>query len=104
MNSRVRLVLGLQLLTLTLWACKSKSDAFEVGIDRPGSDLTSFLVDEPDAQACYDACAKEARCQAWTLVKSGPNETRPRCWLKSKAPEPQKNERCISGIMRAPGH
>ncbi len=73
----------------------------ELNIDRPGFDYKNFNLPKRNAALCRNACAKEAKCKAWTYVKpnttQGPN---PRCWLKHTVPKPRKNNCCVSGVKR----
>jgi hypothetical protein len=73
----------------------------ELGVDRPGSDYSSFVLPDGDPGACAAACAADGRCVAWTFVKPGIQAQQAMCWLKSAAPATASNGCCISGIERA---
>jgi hypothetical protein len=73
---------------------------FEPGVDRPGSDYTSFDIGN-SAGRCQSACLKDARCRAWTFVKPGIQGPSARCWLKSAVPAAVKNACCTSGTNAA---
>ena len=71
----------------------------EKNTDRLGSDYNNFDLPRADPGICRDACAKDAKCKAWTYVK--PNTVQgpqPRCWLKYAVPPPIPNNCCVSGV------
>ncbi|TDH39148.1 VWA domain-containing protein [Pseudohoeflea suaedae] len=74
-------------------------EGMEGGIDRPGSDLDSLDLAEPDPALCRTACLDNAQCVAWTFVKPGIQADNARCWLKRPAPEKVENNCCVSGVM-----
>jgi hypothetical protein len=69
----------------------------EAEYDRPGADYHSFLYSGLQTQ-CMDACAKDYRCQAYTV---GPyvNGQR-RCWLKNAMPNPVRKAGHAAGARR----
>jgi PAN domain len=73
---------------------------FEVNIDRPGSDFTSFDLGSASARSCQRACIRDDGCRAWTYVRPGYQGAAPRCWLKGAIPAGTPNPCCISGIVR----
>ncbi len=75
---------------------------FEYDTDRPGSDLRSFILGNPDPALCARACEDNDRCQAWTYVM--PRIQHPlgaKCWLKDGTPAPVSAAKRISGIKGA---
>jgi uncharacterized protein YkwD len=69
------------------------------GIDMPGSDYRNFDL-EPSIAGfgpCKAACESDARCMAWTFVKSGVQGPKARCWLKDAKPHQVRNDCCVSG-------
>jgi PAN domain len=70
----------------------------EYDTDRPGGeDYSVFTVESPEM--CQDACARESRCQAWAYVapNTKPQQSEPRCYLKSSTPQKIPDNCCISG-------
>lgn len=66
-------------------------------INLPGGDYRSIDMNTADPTACRDACEREGRCKAWTLVK--PDEGgRSYCWLKDSIPEAVRDECCVSSV------
>ncbi len=58
------------------------------------NDYDMFVIAGPrGGRACAEACANDARCQAWTYIR-GPGQ----CRLKYAAGPSQKNACCVSGI------
>ncbi|MCB2063318.1 MAG: PAN domain-containing protein [Novosphingobium sp.] len=77
------------------------SNRYNIGINRPGGDYYSFPLSRASATLCRQACDADARCRAWTYVKPGVQDrTRAKCWLKSRAPAPKKDNCCTSGVVR----
>ena len=71
----------------------------EDGVDRQGSDLKDF--DTPEPKACFDACAADAACKAWTFTRVGTDgHATAKCWLKNGVPEPTKKDGCVSGVKK----
>ena len=68
--------------------------------DRLGLDYTSFNLPAADPRLCQAACAKDARCKAFTYVKPGYQGSAARCWLKHSVPETRPNPCCVSGVKR----
>lgn len=58
---------------------------WEMNVDLPGQDLSSFLINAPRPELCQAACARDSQCKAWTLVTT-PVGGENRCWLKSGIP------------------
>ena len=73
------------------------SVSLEPGMDRQGLDYRSFEIDGGPG-ACRDACASEARCQAYTWVRPGVQKPKAVCWLKHGVPSPTSNANCVSGV------
>jgi hypothetical protein len=75
----------------------------EPNIDRPGSDYKRFTISasHPNGpEFCQAVCVGEApRCQAWTYVKPGVQESSAVCYLKDQVPAAQANDCCTSGFV-----
>jgi hypothetical protein len=78
--------------------------AMEQDTDRPGQDVRSFSLSDPDPAKCQNACSVIPACRAWTYVKPGVQGVQARCWLKDGVPSPVHNTNCIPGTcsMTAP--
>lgn len=73
----------------------------ESGIDRPGGDYKNFDL-EPSIAGfgpCKAACESDAKCVAWTFVKSGVQGPKARCWLKNSSPNQVRSSCCVSGTI-----
>lgn len=75
------------------------AQTFEPGVDRPGSDISSFDVPGHDPHTCQSACSQNGGCVAWTYVSAGIQGPVARCWLKSAVPDARGNPCCVSGTM-----
>ena len=62
---------------------------YEVGVDRPGSDLRSLAANT--ARDCSIACEKEKKCDAFSFTGG-------RCWLKQGFPSPTPNSAVTSAL------
>ena len=65
--------------------------------DRPGSDYTSFEMDELRAILCANACAQDGNCRAYAYVLPGVQGPKAVCWLKDAVPDAVFNPDVISG-------
>lgn len=74
--------------------------AFEQDYDRPGGEFVGKHVNVNDAQTCYNICAGNPNCVAFTWVK--PNIQGPTgvCWLKGGISKRVRNSCCVSGVVR----
>lgn len=72
----------------------------EYDTDRPGADYRDFPLHAADPALCRDSCNREYRCKAWTYGEPGLAGDEAHCWLKDAVPDPERNERCISGVKR----
>jgi hypothetical protein len=70
----------------------------EVGVDRPGSDITSFNLPAANPAMCQVECADNNNCRAWTYVNPGVQGPVARCWLKGTIPLENASNCCVSGI------
>lgn len=70
---------------------KWNGTTLEVGIDRPGSDISIFL--SSSAEACQTACKLSSVCRAFTYTSDDHV-----CYLKCAVPEWLPCPRCTSGI------
>ena len=73
------------------------ADTRELNTNRPGGDYKDFFIEVQPGEACENACVRDARCKAWTLVKKGIQGPQAHCWLKSSVPRPQQSDCCLSG-------
>lgn len=85
-----------------VYSSASGSAAFEVDVERPGSDYRSFDLATPRPEACRDTCLIEPQCVAFTYVNPGAQGPTARCWLKSAAPPATPNPCCVSGVKTPP--
>jgi len=76
-----------------------KKPFFEQNIERWGADYSVFAIAKGGANACYQACAKDKVCLAWTYQKEGTGTKSGHCHLKSKVSHPKPNECCVSGVL-----
>ena len=102
---RLKMLLPMRRLLLLLASAGllALTSGFAAAEDRPAlmpetmlmaNDYDMFVIAGPrGGRACAEACANDARCQAWTYVR-GPGQ----CRLKYAAGPAQKNACCISGI------
>jgi hypothetical protein len=66
------------------------------GINLPGSDMRRFETDGLNDE-CWQACAAEPGCRAYTWVKPGLQGPKAVCWLKSSVPARVADSNCVSG-------
>lgn len=74
----------------------------EPGVDRPGSDFSSFDLPQPNPEICRQACEENGACKAYTYVNPGVQGPVARCWLKSSVPPAIPNSCCTSGVKILP--
>lgn len=72
---------------------------FEKNVDRWGADYSIFDVTSGGANTCYQACAKDKQCLAWTFHRPGSKGKLGECHLKSKVSHGRSNPCCISGVL-----
>ena len=77
--------------------CKRGVLTVEFDKDRPGRDYNSFDVGNSYRQ-CYDPCARDKRCRAYTFVPPGVQGPSARCYLKDAIPAAGKNVGMVSGF------
>ncbi|NCO61688.1 MAG: hypothetical protein COZ70_06285 [Deltaproteobacteria bacterium CG_4_8_14_3_um_filter_51_11] len=77
---------------------RAQKYGFEMSTNRYGEDYRDFDIPVADPRLCAEVCAEEADCKAWTMVKPGIQGEQAKCWLKSKVPQPEKDDCCISGL------
>jgi hypothetical protein len=68
------------------------------GVDRTGSDLTSFNLPAANPAMCQQSCADNANCRGWTYVNPGVQGAQARCWLKNSMPLEHADACCTAGI------
>jgi hypothetical protein len=81
-------------------AASGRFGPMEQGIDRRGQDYHSFNLSRADPMLCQEACAKDARCKAYTYVKPGVQGATARCWLKHSVPNGLRDACCVSGVRQ----
>ncbi len=72
----------------------------EVNVERSGSDIDHFAIDEAIPQICQARCRIFAGCSSWTMTLEPPDKTGWRaghCWLKSGFPRPSARDGAVSG-------
>lgn len=99
---RVLVLAGLVIAAVARAQPIDRLDRFEVGIDRPGSDISATHPSN-SAQHCEALCRANAACVAFTWVRPGvavqpPFEGHPVCWLKRAVPPPIAHDCCTSGV------
>lgn len=72
---------------------------FEKNVNRWGSDYSIFDIKSGDANTCYQACAKDKQCLAWTYHRPGTKGKLGECHLKSKVAKGRSNPCCVSGVL-----
>lgn len=72
----------------------------EQDTDRPGGgDFSHFALTKGEPRQCQKACESNARCKAWTYVKSDAAQKSPAiCWLKENVSPAIHNSCCVSGV------
>lgn len=70
---------------------KGTPPQWEMGIDRPGGDITQIAV--PDAASCEAACVKDQACTSWTYANGA-------CWPKRGAPAKHSKAKHVSGLVK----
>lgn len=88
------------ILALSCSMVRAAEVSMEAGMDKLGSDYRGFATGR-DPQACRQACADDAACQAYTFVKPGIKGPEAMCFLKSAAPPSVANDCCVSGAKQA---
>jgi hypothetical protein len=76
--------------------CRRGVLTVEFDKDRPGRDYDSFDVGNSYRQ-CYDPCARDKRCRAYTFVPPGVQGPSARCYLKDAIPADTMNVGMVSG-------
>jgi hypothetical protein len=75
-----RMMLAACLLALAVFVPQGhRTAAQEYGVDRPGQDYLSFDLSGANPAECYQACARNSMCRAWTYVQAGVQGPKPRC-------------------------
>ncbi|MBK1707091.1 PAN domain-containing protein [Halochromatium glycolicum] len=71
----------------------------EYNVNRRGADYRNFDLASEDPQACAQACAEDAKCQAYTYAPAGHWEgSPPQCWLKDSVPPRTEVADLVSGV------
>lgn len=79
---------------------ETKSCSTESNTDRMGYDYRRISgVSTPDQ--CRTLCENDVKCQAYTWVKPGIQETAAVCYLKDPVPGAASNSCCVSGVVLA---
>lgn len=100
-RSWISLLAAFLAIATPLPASADPSLTFENNVDRPGLDYSNFNLATATPDLCVAACAKDAKCQAYTYVKPGVQGPQARCWLKQGKPTPSGNACCKSGVKTA---
>lgn len=82
-------------------ATSRKEHKVEANFDRPGGDYRNFDLATASPNVCRAACESDAKCKTYSYVKPGVQGAQARCWLKDRIPAIQKNDCCVSGVIRA---
>ncbi len=73
---------------------------FMPGVDLPGQDYAEFPAMSNDPHECFNACANDPHCRAYTFVRPGIQGPFAHCWLKHSVPYSVHNGGTDSGIVR----
>lgn len=95
--------LGLGVLLTASSFAETNEPFLEENVDRWGSDYSIFEIKDGGAKACYQACAKDKQCLAWTWHRPATRGKLGECHLKSKVAEARANPCCISGVLVGQG-
>lgn len=71
--------------------------------DMNGADYEDFDVPTGGWKSCHQACAEDAKCRAYTYVKSTDVSAGGHCWLKDDQPKGRSAACCDSGV-KLPGN
>lgn len=94
------------MLAVLMLGVTNAARADEPNTDRPGSDYTNFTIPpfSGGARACDTACDDDARCRAWSFVRTpGLPGAGGQCWLKDRVPAPTPDACCVSGVKAGGG-
>jgi PAN domain len=93
-------LMTLTIFTLVAPLCGAAvaAPSYRPNVDLPGNDYKKIDMMRPRPRLCQEACLQDAKCQAWTFVRTGILGAQASCWLKSKAEPPQTNTCCVSGV------
>jgi hypothetical protein len=81
----------------TLYVIDRAVSTIDVNTDRQGADYRAIVLPTITIESCMDECKRDSACASWTLVRNGILGPEMTCFLKSEAPEPNKNPCCTSG-------
>jgi hypothetical protein len=95
--------LGLGILLTASAFAETNEPFLEKNVDRWGSDYSIFEIKDDGVNACYQACAKDKQCLAWTWHRPGTRGKFGECHLKSKVAKARPNPCCISGVLVGQG-
>ncbi len=99
------LIVAVMALSGTAAAQGSRSFSTEPGIDRPGGDFDTWVVDgdHKEAWRCKDSCQGNPRCKAYTFVAPTSSDANGLCRLKETVPAPVASTCCTSGVRGQTG-
>ncbi|MBK5914636.1 PAN domain-containing protein [Rhodocyclus purpureus] len=100
-RSWIMLLASLLVIASPLPAAADPVLTVESNTDRAGLDYQNFELSSARPDLCLAACAKDARCQAYTYVKPAVQGAKARCWLKQGKPTTSANSCCVSGVKTA---
>jgi hypothetical protein len=101
-NSSSRALGAMGMTDLPSMGPDTTESALEFNTDRHGQDFASLDVQSPTVTECENACAKDAKCNAFTFTYAGDVRPRAHCWLKSGVPEARAQAYLISGVKKMP--
>lgn len=85
-------------LLLLLFMAVPALAQLEDNTNRPGMDISSFEMDQPDPNICSAACSNDPNCRSFTYVKPGCQGEKALCWLKNGVPEAVPDDCAVSGV------
>lgn len=78
------------------------TSTYEVGMNRPFSDIGMQALQKADPLACQAACISNSECRAWTYVKPGIQGPNALCWMKNPSPAQVPDLNTVSGVITRP--
>lgn len=75
------------------------TSTYEVGFNRPFSDIGMLTLESEEPKLCQVECEKNDRCLAWTYVKPNVQGPTAVCWLKNAVPPLFPDANTVSGVM-----
>lgn len=95
----VRLFFAILALCLTAsLAGPAKAQMLEPDTERPGATYMRGVIGMAGPEACWQLCAREKNCKAWTWQRPGIAGPQAVCQLKAAVMPGQKSPCCVSGL------